>query len=109
MDNGSLEEQLRQLTDPELIFREYGRLMESHLRDIQSVEDAYNHGESPAIGGILDGYMSKYSKDTDKYLQRLPIVLGMLQTSFTELIVQNNRRIIELMNATIASQSGKDI
>jgi hypothetical protein len=109
MGNGSLEDKIRQLTDPELMFREYGSLMQSHLLDIQSVEDAYNHGESPAMGGILGGYMSKYSKDADKYLQRLPIVLGMLQTSFTELLVQNNRRIIELMNDTIAKQSGKDI
>lgn len=109
MGNGSLEDKIRQLTDPELMFKEYGSLMESYLHDIRSVEDAYNHGESPAMGGILGSYMSKYSTDTDKYLQRLPIVLGMLQTSFTELLVQNNRRIIELMNATIAGQAGKDL
>ncbi len=109
MGNGSLEDKIRQLTDPELVFREYGNLMQSHLLDIQSVEDAYSHGESPTMGGILGGYMSKYSKDTEKYLQRLPIILGMLQTSFAEMLAQNNRRIIELMKATIADQSGKDI
>ncbi len=97
MAKGSPSEQVQQLTDPELVLRQYKDLMEYNMNDIQSLEDAYHHGESPAMGSILAGYLAKYSKDTDQYLKRLPVLLGMMESAFCELLANHNSRIIDMI------------
>lgn len=99
-----MEDKIKNLLDFEYLGLLYSELFKEAVVNWLSIEEAYEHGESPLKGERLTHFKEIRVQNKEQYLKYQPVFEMSRDQALIELIIENNRQMISLVKDLISQK-----
>jgi hypothetical protein len=100
-------EKIKRLLDFETIAFKYGLYLNETIDIFEAGEQAYEHGEAPSWHKSVNSLHKLQTENREKFINDLPVRLSAQIPALADLMIENNRNLIDLM-LTLTGQDATD-